>query len=80
MQKGGDPPPCASDPGTPGQWHVPQPTGGHPHPDPIDPENPAAVFVLKAENCLTTSGLPQTGQLTLASRLRTSFSKAFPHP
>jgi len=79
-QAGGTPPPSAEIPDTPGQLQVPQPTGGQPHPDPIEPEKPADVDVLKAENCLSTLGLPQAGQLTLASRLMTSFSKTSPHP
>ena len=48
-------PPFSTDPDTPGQFHIPHPVGAQPEPAPIDPENPAAVCMLKAENCFTTS-------------------------
>ncbi len=50
-------PPFLPDPGTPGQLQVPHPVGAQPQPAPIDPEKPAAVCVLKAENSFTTSEL-----------------------
>jgi hypothetical protein len=50
-------PPASADPGTPGQLQVPHPVGAQPQPAPIDPEKPAAVCVLKAENSFTTSEL-----------------------
>jgi len=79
MTTGGTAPPAFPSPDTPGQLQMPQPLGAQPQPAPIEPEKPAAVFMLKAENCFATSELSQAGQLTAVFRLITSFSKKAPH-